>query len=197
MMKKLAALFMIFTALNVYADDNIDLEFTGTLAAPTCSASFESTNGTDIHFDTIHYGDFMDSQNGDVITTGTPVSAFIRLSGCGSNVANVILDFTSGKVSGYGFSGKAVYFQWENDQTNSELGVALFRNSTNQTVDDAISFQANNPESAQLTDLINDNGDYKFPLFARIVMANTNNGYITGQMTGDLTATAQVAVSYE
>jgi|GEM_PF-2722773 len=193
MMKKLAVLFMIFTALNVYADDNIDLEFTGTLAAPTCSASFESTNGTDIHFDTIHAGDFMDSQNGDVITTGTPVSAFIRLSGCGSNVANLIMDFT-GAVSGYGFQGKSVYLK-SSAGANTMLGVALFKDSTAQTRDEAISFDAGTKETVPLSSLIIDGADYKFPLYARIILANAQNGFYDS--IGDLTATAQVAVTYE
>ncbi|PLR40668.1 hypothetical protein CYR55_05140 [Chimaeribacter californicus] len=202
-MKKILATLMIcspFAALAADPSATVDLKFEGTLLQPTCTASFLGTAGNDIAFGALDASDII-AKTQDTIIPAAPVKdVFLKLANCGAGVTQVTVNFNGPSISGYGFSGRAPVFL-NQTEANSGLGVALFTNRADTTVESAVKFKED--RVVLLSSMTADGANtYKWPLFAKMVVAKDGplataaaiNTYSAGQ---DLQATAFVSVSYQ
>jgi len=202
-MKKMLAALLLGAPLAALAADpsaTVDLKFSGTLLQPTCTASFLGTTGNDIAFGALNASDILGKTQDSIIPAAPVKDVFLKLDNCGSGVTQITVNFNGPSISGYGFSGKAPVFL-NASNGNSGLGVALFTDKADTTVDAAVKFKED--RVVPLSSLTADGATgYKWPLFAKMVVAKdaplaTAAAINTNSAGQDLKATAFVSVSYQ
>lgn len=205
-MKKIISAMLLCAPLGALASDaTVNLTFKGTLTQPTCTASFLGTNGTDIAFGNIDASDIANKTNDTVIAAAPIQDVAINLANCGGGVTKLIVGFGGSAVSGYSFKNKApVFTDPSAGNAASGIGFALFTSKDKSAIGDAISFDGTTTTTLNIADLPKTGDNYKWPLFAKMVVANsaklipgTQEKYLENIAGKDLIANAYVNITYE
>ncbi|POT57191.1 hypothetical protein C3432_17710 [Citrobacter amalonaticus] len=203
-MKKIISAMLLCAPLSALAADaTVNLTFKGTLTAPTCTASFVGSNGTDIAFGSLNASDIVGKAQGTIIPAAPVKNVSLKFSGCNS-ITNIKVNFVGASTSGAGFIRKAVNFLDANDR-ESGLGFALFKNTASTSETDAVyvsADKAGEPTVLPLASLTKTGNDYTWPLYAKMVVARgglmADSVAVNANSAGkDLQAKAFVNIAYE